>query len=178
MKVRANRMGEGPGRQPPKQEWVLYIFEEDPDLRNPETESLESLYEYRFEIQADSFADALALGIGHWFNAITKGQMQYQNGDLDIIISQDFGWLHYMVMLNTTLGVFLKSQIDWQFIDEAWEVFKIEYYKIHPPKAPAAKCPLCIQPIGEFKDALSAREYSISGLCQKCQDNFLGPSKK
>jgi hypothetical protein len=26
----------------------------------------------------------------------------------------------------------------------------------------------------EFKDAISAKEYSISGLCQKCQDSFFG----
>ena len=28
----------------------------------------------------------------------------------------------------------------------------------------------CGGPATEFKDALSAKEYSISGLCQKCQD--------
>jgi hypothetical protein len=26
----------------------------------------------------------------------------------------------------------------------------------------------------EFKDAISRKEYSISGLCQKCQDRFFG----
>lgn len=36
------------------------------------------------------------------------------------------------------------------------------------------KCPFCIKPIimSEFKDELSVKEYSISGLCQKCQDDF------
>jgi hypothetical protein len=34
----------------------------------------------------------------------------------------------------------------------------------------ACKCPLCKAPIGEFRDALSRKEYSISGLCQDCQD--------
>ena len=33
---------------------------------------------------------------------------------------------------------------------------------------------LCVkcgaQAVGAFKDSLSAREYEISGLCQKCQD--------
>lgn len=31
-------------------------------------------------------------------------------------------------------------------------------------------CPCCGDPIGEFRDALSKREYEISGMCQKCQD--------
>lgn len=26
----------------------------------------------------------------------------------------------------------------------------------------------------EFRDALSAKEYTISGLCQKCQDKIFG----
>ena len=34
------------------------------------------------------------------------------------------------------------------------------------------RCPFCAQPIGPFCDALSEREYHISGLCQKCQDAF------
>jgi len=25
-----------------------------------------------------------------------------------------------------------------------------------------------------FRDALSKKEYEISGLCQQCQDNFFG----
>lgn len=32
------------------------------------------------------------------------------------------------------------------------------------------KCPFCREDIGEFKDEISKREYEISGLCQKCQD--------
>ena len=35
------------------------------------------------------------------------------------------------------------------------------------------KCALCGKKIDtktEFRDALSIREYAISGLCQKCQD--------
>jgi hypothetical protein len=31
-------------------------------------------------------------------------------------------------------------------------------------------CPMCKQTIGPFRDALSKREFHISGLCQKCQD--------
>ena len=33
------------------------------------------------------------------------------------------------------------------------------------------KCPLCKSEIGEFRDALSKKEFSISGMCQKCQDD-------
>lgn len=32
------------------------------------------------------------------------------------------------------------------------------------------QCPTCGKKIGKFKDDLSRREYSISGLCQECQD--------
>ena len=32
-------------------------------------------------------------------------------------------------------------------------------------------CPFCRDPIGEFRDALSLREFKISGLCQSCQDS-------
>jgi len=38
-------------------------------------------------------------------------------------------------------------------------------------------CPFCgreINPMNEFKDEKSRREYEISGLCQKCQDEFFG----
>lgn len=28
--------------------------------------------------------------------------------------------------------------------------------------------------LSEFKDALSRKEYQISGWCQKCQDRFFG----
>ena len=34
------------------------------------------------------------------------------------------------------------------------------------------KCPICKGEITEFKDELSVREYEISGMCQKCQDEF------
>lgn len=41
-------------------------------------------------------------------------------------------------------------------------------------KIAAHICPMCEQPIGEFKDEASVREYEISGLCQSCQDDFFG----
>ena len=37
------------------------------------------------------------------------------------------------------------------------------------------KCPFCgkkVNPETEFKDPLSLKEFHISGLCQKCQDEF------
>lgn len=39
------------------------------------------------------------------------------------------------------------------------------------------KCAMCdnkIDPKTEFRDELSMREYSISGLCQKCQERVFG----
>ena len=35
-------------------------------------------------------------------------------------------------------------------------------------------CVVCGKPVGKFRDALSAREFEISGLCQDCQDNVFG----
>jgi len=35
-------------------------------------------------------------------------------------------------------------------------------------------CSYCKKPVTAFRDALSEKEYSISGLCQKCQDEVFG----
>jgi len=37
-------------------------------------------------------------------------------------------------------------------------------------------CPLCKNVINmhDFKDEISRREFLISGMCQKCQDDFFG----
>lgn len=32
-------------------------------------------------------------------------------------------------------------------------------------------CVSCGKPATEFRDAISAKEYTISGLCQSCQDS-------
>jgi len=37
-------------------------------------------------------------------------------------------------------------------------------------RAGAGKCPTCGGEIGEFRDVLSQKEFGISGMCQKCQD--------
>ena len=38
------------------------------------------------------------------------------------------------------------------------------------------KCPFCKKDVlaEEFKDALSMKEFKISGICQKCQDKVFG----
>lgn len=35
-------------------------------------------------------------------------------------------------------------------------------------------CISCLKPATEFNDPLSEKEYSISCLCQKCQDEIFG----
>ena len=36
------------------------------------------------------------------------------------------------------------------------------------------RCMMCRGHATEFKDELSKKEYSISGLCQECQDKVFG----
>jgi hypothetical protein len=38
----------------------------------------------------------------------------------------------------------------------------------------ANKCTTCPGDALEFKNELSRREYTISGMCQKCQDKIFG----
>jgi len=48
---------------------------------------------------------------------------------------------------------------------------------IFPERQPTIrsnKCMSCKGDATEFKDELSKKEYSISGLCQKCQDKVFG----
>lgn len=35
-------------------------------------------------------------------------------------------------------------------------------------------CVLCKNPAVAFRDTLSFREFTISGMCQDCQDSFFG----
>jgi len=35
-------------------------------------------------------------------------------------------------------------------------------------------CACCKKPLGKFRDELSQREWAISGMCQKCQDEVFG----
>ena len=39
----------------------------------------------------------------------------------------------------------------------------------------AKKCVVCAGDASEFKDEISAKEYTISGLCQECQDIAFAP---
>lgn len=38
------------------------------------------------------------------------------------------------------------------------------------------RCPFCgeVVNLGDFRDPLSVKEFKISGLCQKCQDEVFG----
>ena len=36
-------------------------------------------------------------------------------------------------------------------------------------------CSWCKGPAVEFRNEISKQEYTISGFCQKCQDNTFGP---
>ena len=40
-----------------------------------------------------------------------------------------------------------------------------------------ARCTGCGGPATEFKNAISHKEYTISGLCQNCQDAIFGREK-
>lgn len=39
-------------------------------------------------------------------------------------------------------------------------------------------CPFCKDPVKmeDFRDELSRKEWTISGLCQKCQDDVFNPN--
>lgn len=39
-------------------------------------------------------------------------------------------------------------------------------------------CNVCKLPAGDFKDALSEKEYTISGMCQECQDGIFGAGEE
>jgi hypothetical protein len=46
----------------------------------------------------------------------------------------------------------------------------------HVKLVEAGKCPFCKKVIfvSDFRNDISLREFKISGLCQKCQDDFFG----
>ena len=39
------------------------------------------------------------------------------------------------------------------------------------------RCACCAFPVTEFSDELSEKEYSISGMCQDCQDKVFGKNE-
>lgn len=54
-----------------------------------------------------------------------------------------------------------------QFIKEATGIDRKESIK-------SDVCAICKNPVGEFRDGLSLKEYHISGMCQNCQDSVFG----
>ena len=52
------------------------------------------------------------------------------------------------------------------------EIMRKAGFGDHVEKFENGICPFCNKKIGKFKDAISEKEYKISGLCQECQDDF------
>jgi len=54
------------------------------------------------------------------------------------------------------------------------EIMKLFGYEKEVTAVEHGFCPFCNKPVSkdEFTDELSKKEYTISGLCQKCQDNI------
>ena len=62
-------------------------------------------------------------------------------------------------------------------MNEKTSGMKVAIEKIFPGTMQAIekeRCPVCGEKITGFKDALSKKEYSISGMCQTCQDEVFG----
>lgn len=54
-----------------------------------------------------------------------------------------------------------------------------ETFPVMSLRVMGGNCPFCAKPVNplnpnEFKDAISRKEFGISGLCQACQDEFFG----
>lgn len=61
------------------------------------------------------------------------------------------------------------------------EIMKTAGFKQYVNDVKAGFCPFCKKEIDsdtEFRDKLSIKEFQISGLCQKCQDNFFEEEEK
>ena len=54
--------------------------------------------------------------------------------------------------------------------------FVKKFFPVQSGLRDIGNCPLCAKPINEadFRDELSKKEFKISGMCQKCQDDFWG----
>jgi len=58
-------------------------------------------------------------------------------------------------------------------IQEGLDTFAQKHFGITQGKAEAIRiCMFCKQEVKGFKDYLSKQEYSVSGMCQACQDKF------
>lgn len=49
-----------------------------------------------------------------------------------------------------------------------------EVFKEQLARVDNCTCPTCGKEVGEFRDHLSRKEFTISGMCQKCQDSVFG----
>ena len=47
----------------------------------------------------------------------------------------------------------------------------------NPETIQLKRCAFCKDPDFNFRDEVSLKEYKISALCQKCQDDFYGKPK-
>jgi len=56
------------------------------------------------------------------------------------------------------------------------EIMKAAGFQKEVEKVEKGLCPFCSTPVemSEFRDELSKKEFGISGLCQKCQDETFG----
>ena len=75
------------------------------------------------------------------------------------------------------MGLTLKEDVE--VFDSKNPVVKNFIQELFPnftAKIAEGKCPFCGKEPGEFRDALSKKEYGISGLCQACQDKTFGGS--
>jgi hypothetical protein len=55
------------------------------------------------------------------------------------------------------------------------EAFLSDLTGEHRPTTIAGdKCVMCQRDAVDFRDELSRKEYTISGMCQICQDDFFG----
>ena len=61
----------------------------------------------------------------------------------------------------------IKSPAINAFIGERYNIDRVE--TIHKDI-----CVMCKKEANNFKDELSKKEYRISGMCQKCQNNIFG----
>jgi len=64
----------------------------------------------------------------------------------------------------------MKNQKINQHLDELTKTLNFKNTRTQALKT--KKCVMCTNPNMDFRDQLSIKEYAISGLCQKCQDEF------
>lgn len=61
-----------------------------------------------------------------------------------------------------------KSEAVEKKIKETWGVDRVQSIRND-------ECAWCSKPASSFRDQASEKEYTISGLCQWCQDQVFGP---